>query len=638
MTIEKARPSKRHRSLPGLDIRPSNALRYRLLCLAIGCQLATVAMTWQVWQVRHDPVNVPLFPLPPVSFGWAVVLTLVAAFVWPKQGVAAHAVVVGLACIWDQYRLQPQFLSLIVLMFACVSDDGMWAGRWYLSAMWLWAGLHKFLSPEWFGSSSWSCLEQSGVDAETWHLPFAVLVPAAETALGLAAISRPRLAAVGCLVLHLAILISLSPLVRDFNPSVWPWNLATAIVGFWLLRQTPPPIRSKWWWAVPAVLFFAPATFYIGLLNPHLAFVLYSGNMPRAYHTTSDSVRPLHGWGRLEVPFPDSAHLLARSFELTAEPGDKLYVHDPRAWLADQYFIQGDDHQAQSISRRRFRQAGAARHEVRGIEMADPEVLWQLGQAGVGLSAMDDSVSFSATAKGPASARELFQRLPGLPNLSELKLTDADVSDKALDAIRDLPRLESVDLRLCRVATGALADIAAAPELRYLHIESTPLKLAGLRHLSSLRRLEALHLPSTQIDDAGLLSLGELPGLLWLDLSHNRVTDVGAAHLRQFPACEWINLAGTQITDAGAIHLGRLENLEIAQLSRTGIGDAGLTSLGRLSRLQHLDLEGTPLTDAATIPLAAIKSLRHLNVRGTRITGAGVARLQELLPECDIVR
>jgi uncharacterized membrane protein YphA (DoxX/SURF4 family) len=622
---------------PTNNRRPATP-RYWMLCVALVCQLATVAMTWQVWQVRQYPVNVPLLPLPAVSFGVLVVISLLATFIWPLQGVLAHAVLVALACVWDQYRLQPQFLSLIVLMFACVGDTGLWLARWYLAAMWLWAGIHKLLSPEWFGSSSWWYLEQSGVSGDTWYLPFAVLVALAETGLGLTAIVKPRLAAAGCAVMHLAILVSLSPLIRNYNASVWPWNLATAIVGAWLLQQKPPPMRSSGRLALLAVLFVGPAGYYLDLLNPHLAFVLYSGNMPRACHTTSDAVRRLDGWGGLTVPVPDSPRLFARVFELTAERGDKLYIQDPRPWLADQYFVKSADGEIHTVSRARFLRGGPESGEVRGMEMADPEALWRLKRAGVEVRTLDDGVSCSADGKGPAHAHELFRQLRSLLNLRELKLDDADISDEALEAVAELPRLEIIDLRHCVLSENALADIAAARSLLFLRLESVPINRNGLVHLaSSLQRLEVLHLPSTEIDDVGLSSLAALSGLKWLDLSTTAVTDIGAAHLKHFPLLEWINLSGTQITDQGAKHLHALAKLQIVQLSQTRVGDDGLASLRELPNLQHLDLEATPVTDAGLPHLAALKTLKHLNVRDTQMTAAGVSSLQESLPRCVIV-
>src|SRR5262245_13799509 len=86
-----------------------------MFLVALACRAATVLIAWPVWSVRAWPINVPLLPLPDVSFGPLILLSLIAALVWPRPGVALHAAIYGLSCVFDQYRLQPQFLSLIVL-------------------------------------------------------------------------------------------------------------------------------------------------------------------------------------------------------------------------------------------------------------------------------------------------------------------------------------------------------------------------------------------------------------------------------------------------------------------------------------------------------------------------------------------
>ncbi len=74
-----------------------------------------------------------------------------------------------------------------------------------------------------------------------------------------------------------------------------------------------------------------------------------------------------------------------------------------------------------------------------------------------------------------------------------------------------------------------------------------------------------------------------------------------------------VNLNGTQITDAGLVHL------------------EGLTSL------QELNLDNThQITDAGLVHLEGLTSLRMLFLHNTQITDAGVAKLKEALPECDI--
>ena len=613
------------------------SVRYWLLCFGVACQLATIVISWEVWQVRPTPPNMPLLDLPQISFGWLAVASLLTALVWPRYGALAHAVVVALACVFDQYRLQPQFLAMVVLLLACVSDGGLWIGRWYLAAMWFWAGLHKLLSPEWIGSSSWWHLQQSGIVSQYWHVPFAIGVAIVELGLGIAAILRPKAAAPGCAAMHLGVLVSLSPLVRNFNPSVWPWNLASAVIGYWILRSPQPQIPSRWWWLAPAALLIMPAGFYFDVVNPHLASVLYSGNMPRAYHTSRDAVRRLDGWGKLAVPFPDSPRLLVRSFELSGEVGDKLFIQDPRPLVPDRYFLLGEDRTAQAITRERFLETRAG--EVAGVEMPDPEVIWRLKQAGVELTLLDEGTTYSAAAWGDQPAAALCREVAQLANLRELKIKDAKLLPPVMMGQgHELPRLEIVEFVRCQVPGGLLVSLSQLGRLRYLHWESTPLHADSDVELSVLSQLEVLRLPLTTADDALLDSLPPMPSLTWLDLRDTKITDLGASQLLKFPACSWINLAGTQITSTGLAQLAQLQHLEVIELARTDISDEGLAPLKQLQRLEHLDLEDTPISDAAIEHLQTLQSLKQLNLRGTNVTPAAAERLARSLPSCMIAR
>jgi hypothetical protein len=66
------------------------------------------------------------------------------------------------------------------------------------------------------------------------------------------------------------------------------------------------------------------------------------------------------------------------------------------------------------------------------------------------------------------------------------------------------------------------------------------------------------------------------------------------------------------------------------------IGDVGLTHLAGLTALESLSLDGTDVSDASIPLLARLHRLRYLNVQSTGVTRAGVERLHESLPACEI--
>ena len=108
--------------------------RYCLLICAVAAQMFTVFITWQLWQVRTDPPNLPLMTVPEFSFGLLIIISLIYILFEPCQGFLLHVVLVAVASMFDQFRMQPQFLAIIILMFATVSAKGLLICRWFLAS------------------------------------------------------------------------------------------------------------------------------------------------------------------------------------------------------------------------------------------------------------------------------------------------------------------------------------------------------------------------------------------------------------------------------------------------------------------------------------------------------------------------
>ena len=141
---------------------------YSLLVLCVLAQTITVVLTWRLWLVREYPINLPLLDGPWISFGAPVLLSLIYVLIDPRRGAVIHIVVLAIACFADQYRIQPQFLSISVLIFGCSTTQRQNYCRWYLIAMWFWAGTHKIFSPEW-PMIAWNILERSQFDADNFY-------------------------------------------------------------------------------------------------------------------------------------------------------------------------------------------------------------------------------------------------------------------------------------------------------------------------------------------------------------------------------------------------------------------------------------------------------------------------------------
>jgi hypothetical protein len=66
--------------------------------------------------------------------------------------------------------------------------------------------------------------------------------------------------------------------------------------------------------------------------------------------------------------------------------------------------------------------------------------------------------------------------------------------------------------------------------------------------------------------------------------------------------------------------------------------DTDVVQLTRFRELACLDLHGTRVTNVGLMYLTSLTRLRDLSVNDTEVTDAGVAKLQEALPKCKIVR
>lgn len=455
-----------------------NRVHNALLLLAVGCQFAAVIITWPLWQTRISPVNLPLhLSLPTWSFGWAMILSLVAAALVPRIGVPVHWIVLATACVFDQFRMQPQFLGLAVLMLAYFGDGWLRLCRWYLVVMWIWAGLHKLLSPAWMGFGSWTLVKQAGFDPQHTYLAFAVLVAVTEIALGLLACFRPRQASWLCLFVHLGIVVFLSPLLANMNDSVIPWNIGVAIIGFYVLREvrlTLPARLHRWEGPVLAILLLVPVGFYFGWVDRFFCHVMYSGNQPEALLITKTGTQEVVGWGKLGVPFPGDRRLFRLHFRRVAEPGDKMHIRDSRAMLADQFLVMRSSG-PQSIGVDEFFRMNP--DEVMGVGLDQKQSLFHLSQAGIRMLKESEDAGVYAVAFTPSNFdRQLLKYLKGLPNIRQIQLSGTSVQDDDLRHLKSLRMLTGLGLNDTQITDQGLNELNELPYLQYVESEGTTIR------------------------------------------------------------------------------------------------------------------------------------------------------------------
>jgi hypothetical protein len=307
--------------------------RYHFVCAAAAvAQIVTFRWTWDLWSQRSDTPNLPLVGwLSTFSWGPLLVFLCIATAARPRWGGPAFAIALALACLGDQMRMQPGVLSVAVLMVApAFGESGRSIARWYLCSLWLWAGLHKTLSLGWVEGSATFIADSLG--RPEWSVAVAVVFPLCEIALGLTAM-WPRLwkvTAVGAVLLHVGVLVTLSPLFGDWNSSVWPWNATLAVAAplLFLSQREGAAFPSRPVIAGAAALLAYPALFYAGVVDAYISHNLYTSNTAKAVICRDEKCTraAFYTWDELNVPFPPEPRLFRMAFEIVCDRGDVLVV------------------------------------------------------------------------------------------------------------------------------------------------------------------------------------------------------------------------------------------------------------------------------------------------------------------------
>ena len=238
-----------------LDEKPPADLKFLRWAL-IACQALTFAVTWPLWESRIDNPWMPHLPaIPeviaaPLQFNWGIPLlaTLVWSLVHAPSGLVLHAIFLALAIVVDQLRLQPEFVSLLILMVGTLPHRGLQVvARFHLAALWFYAGFHKLLSEGYWNSGGAEHLMRTFnmLDANSAQV-LAIASAVTECMVGICWMIPPtRLAASVCaLLLHFGILFSL--LIQGWNVAVWPWNvgLMVAAIGFAIDWEEPGHVSA----------------------------------------------------------------------------------------------------------------------------------------------------------------------------------------------------------------------------------------------------------------------------------------------------------------------------------------------------------------------------------------------------------
>jgi hypothetical protein len=482
-------PSAVKQAVPA-DAETAEKVAFYALAACVIAQLLSVIVTWPLWQLREQMPHLPVWnALPPVAFGGLMLFSAGTALIHPRYGSRFHAVVLFAACLWDQMRTQPQFYCLACLMLAASQRELRGLGRWFLASMWLWAGLHKAFSPDWFGDQAWILASLLPFKPTGSYLLFAVLVAAYEILLGLLAIIRPRWAILLCLVLHVGISLYLSPLIANWNAAVIPWNLCLAAVGPWFLNNTAStPAANVWGTRLQRGLatFFIlfPAGYYVGWVDHYYAFSLYSDNLPRGLISTPNGCRNIEEWGICQTPFPHERRLIRQYFDRVAQSGWKLHIRDPRPVLGDAYFRKLPTGETAAISEEEF--LSEKQDAVKGVLRDRRRDVFLLAVAGAKLMKRGENEMVYAVEIPQQHYRpEMLKWLSGLPNLEQLQLRDCPVRDDDLQRLPIFRDLTGIGLEGTLVTDAAVKLLQKQPKLKMIEAERTKINSAAVHKMEN---------------------------------------------------------------------------------------------------------------------------------------------------------
>jgi internalin A len=181
-----------------------------------------------------------------------------------------------------------------------------------------------------------------------------------------------------------------------------------------------------------------------------------------------------------------------------------------------------------------------------------------------------------------------------------------------------------------------MMHLSAIEEIQSVLFFESKVTDAGLAHLKWLKNLKNLTIEKSPISDAGLKNFKDMSQLREIHMNFMPLTDAGLEHLKGLSGLTTLGFDSANITDAGVKHLKGMVNLKDLCLARTQITDACAANFDGMTKLEKIDLFDTDVGDATLEHLKGLKNLKFLIFKRTNVTEAGVKKLEQALPNCEI--
>ncbi|MCW3102381.1 MAG: hypothetical protein JWO09_821 [Bacteroidetes bacterium] len=288
---------------------------------AIAC-LASMLLCYKLWLGERNFPAVPLFHLPILHHPLDYILPCIAGILLlciaivrnPQKLIIGFVTAALLLALTDMNRWQPWFYQYVLMFFILCffnyrCDDTrrqeaiVSTFKLMVAAVYFWSGLQKlnphFLSDTfpWLMEPITNHMAEGGINKLSFlGYMFPLLEIGTGVCLLIPALQKP--AVIASTIMHLFILFVLSPLGHNYNPVVWPWNVAMVAFVFVLFYNEAPfgftAIRNAFSYhslKIVILLFVMMPLFnFFNLWDSYLSHNLYSGNTSNGLVYVSDSV------------------------------------------------------------------------------------------------------------------------------------------------------------------------------------------------------------------------------------------------------------------------------------------------------------------------------------------------------------
>lgn len=288
---------------------------------AFAC-LLSMAFCYKLWlSERHFPLSpvtdlLPIIPSPIDLILFIILLCLLASigvFRNPQKFIIAFLVLALFLSVLDMNRWQPWFYQYLLMFFVLSffnyrCDDIKQQNaiitifKLMIAAVYFWSGLQKmnphFLEDTfpWLMEPITKHMGENSIRHFSWP---GYLFPLIELLTGICLFIEPlrKIALLSVISMHIFILFALGPLGHNYNPVVWPWNIAMICFSLVLfnkdsisIRQIRSMLHYHSIKLVTLLFIMMPLFNFFNRWDSYLSHNLYSGNTSNGVIYISDSV------------------------------------------------------------------------------------------------------------------------------------------------------------------------------------------------------------------------------------------------------------------------------------------------------------------------------------------------------------